>query len=137
MGVKTPLDRFIDTLKDHHASGDNSSENKEFKRDAATANDGGPLTLESNPRHVHVSGPNSADKLQFKRDAKRDGAVTLHIGWQVWWQAMNGRMCGPALVEHVTFSGGRRWAWVTWDGMERAVSEVIIAAVEPVELERD
>lgn len=50
------------------------------------------------------------------------------ISWQTW----DGKIHGPALVEHVTFSGGRRWAWVTWDGMKRAVSEALITAVEPL-----
>ena len=61
----------------------------------------------------------------------------LEAGSLIHWQTWDGKIHGPALVEHVTFSGGRRWAWVTWDGMERAVSEVIIATVEPGELERD
>ncbi len=59
----------------------------------------------------------------------------LQPGDLIRWQNRDGKTHGPALVEHVTLSGGRRWAWVTWDGMERAVSEVIITAVEPGEQE--
>ena len=133
MAVKTALDRFIDTLKDRHTSWDNSSENKEVKRDTATTDAGEPLALESNPRHVHASGPNSANNLEFKCDAKCDQPVTLQVGSQVWWQAMNGRIYGPALIHDVSEFETRQWAWVTWDGTERAVCELLITAVEPGE----
>lgn len=61
-------------------------------------------------------------------------AITFQLGDLIHWQTWDGKIHGPALVEHVTFSGGRRWAWVTWDGIERALSEVIVVAVEPGEL---
>ncbi len=55
----------------------------------------------------------------------------LQPGDLIRWQTWDGKTHGPALVEHVTLSGGRGWAWVTWEGLERAVSEILITTVEP------
>ncbi len=67
-------------------------------------------------------------------DRRPDG---LKAGSFIRWQGMDGKVRGPAVVEHVTLCDGQLWAWVTWDGMERAVSEAIIMAVEPGELKHD
>ena len=57
--------------------------------------------------------------------------ATLVPGNLISWRAMDGKTYGPAVVEHVTFCDGRTWAWVTWEGLERAVCEVLITTVEP------
>ena len=79
-----------------------------------------------------------SDYLDLAKKAMADQKVDrVEPGCLIHWQTWDGKTHGPALVEHVTLCDGRRWAWVTWDGMERAVSEVIITAVEPGELENE
>ncbi len=73
-----------------------------------------------------------SDYLELAKKALADPKVErLEPGSMIHWQAMDGSACGPTPVEHVSRSGGRRWAWVTWEGLERAVSEILITTVEP------
>ncbi len=82
---------------------------------------------------------NMAEDRALKLLAKAPGkvrmvqphALTFQLGDLIHWQTWDGKTHGPALVEHVTFSEGRTWAFVRYDGIDRWVSEVIITAVEP------
>ena len=58
-------------------------------------------------------------------------ALAFQLGDLIRWQGMDGKVRGPAVVEHVTLCDWRLWAFVRYDGIERWVSEVIITAVEP------
>ena len=60
-------------------------------------------------------------------DRRPDG---LKAGSFIRWQGIDGKVRGPATVEHVTLCDGRAWALVRYDGIDRWVSEVIITAVE-------
>ncbi len=81
---------------------------------------------------------NMAEDRALKLLAKAPGkvrmvqphALAFQLGDLVHWQGMDGKVRGPAVVEHVTLCDWRLWAWVTWDGVGRAVSEAIITAVE-------
>jgi len=64
-------------------------------------------------------------------------ALAFQLGDMIHWQTWDGKTHGPALVEHVTFSEGRTWAFVRYDGIDRWVSEVIITAVEPGDVSDD
>ena len=72
-----------------------------------------------------------SDYLDLAKKALTDQKVDrLEPGCLIHWQGMDGKVRGPAVVEHVTLCDGRAWAFVRYDGIDRWVSEVIITAVE-------
>ena len=57
-------------------------------------------------------------------------ALAFQPGDLIHWQTWDGKIRGPAVVEHVTLFDGRIWAFVRYESIERCVSELIITAVE-------
>ncbi len=67
--MKTPLERFIENIKDRHTTTYNSLNNKDIECDDIIDHSIDPPSNRYYPRHTTLPTPNTAEAEAFKCDA--------------------------------------------------------------------